>query len=211
MCMSAPSTPAQLRRSLQTTATRTAIVVAAHRLMLERGYVATSIGAIAGEAGVAVQTIYNSVGSKADVLSAVLDLAAAGPDAPALVPDLMRRRVAGAVSAPQIIRILADWFVEVHERTSGVFRVIGQAAAVDPDVAKLEAKRAAGRLHNYGEAASAMRARRGLRAGLSDHEAAATIWAIGHPQVFRTLVLEAGWSETAYREWLEKTLRGALL
>src|SRR5680860_1900901 len=84
MCMSAPSTPAQLRRSLQTTATRTAIVVAAHRLMLERGYVATSIGSIADEAGVAVQTIYNSVGNKADVLSAVLDLAAAGADAPAL-------------------------------------------------------------------------------------------------------------------------------
>jgi len=179
--------------------------------MLERGYVATSIGSIADEAGVAVQTIYNSVGNKADVLSAVLDLAAAGADAPALVPDLMRRRVADAVSAPQIIRVLADWFTEVHPRTSGVFRVIGQAAAVDPDVARLELKRAAARLHNYGEAASALRARRGLRAGLSDHEAAATIWATGHPQVYQTLVRDLGWSPEAYREWIGKTLTAALV
>ncbi|TFB49546.1 TetR/AcrR family transcriptional regulator [Cryobacterium tagatosivorans] len=208
--MSAPSTPAQIRRTLQAVATRTAIVEAAHRLMLERGYVATSIGAIAAEAGVAVQTIYNSVGSKADLLSAVLELAGAGPESPALVPDLLRRRVAAAVSAPEIIRVLADWFALMHARTSSVFRVIGQAAAVDPDVAKLELRRAAGRLHNYGEAASALRARRGLRAGLSDHEAAAAIWAIGHPQVYQSFVNDLGWSAEAYREWLGKTLKATL-
>ncbi len=178
--------------------------------MLGRGYVATSIGAIADEAGVAVQTIYNSVGNKADVLSAVLDLAAAGPGAPALVPDLMRERVARARTALEIIDTLADWFVEVHARTAGVFRVIGQAAAVDADVAKLELRRAAQRLHNYGGAASALRARRGLRAGLSDHEAAAAIWAIGHPQVYQSLVVDLGWSVSAYRDWLGKTLAGAL-
>jgi AcrR family transcriptional regulator len=208
--MSEPSTPAQIRRSQQSAATRTAIVETARRLMLERGYVATSIGAIADEAGVAVQTIYNSVGNKADVLSAVLDLAAAGPGAPALVPDVMRERVARARNALEIIDILADWFVEVHARTAGVFRVIGQAAAVDADVAKLELRRAAQRLHNYGEAASALRARRGLRSGLSDHEAAAAIWAIGHPQVYQSLVIDLGWSVEAYRDWLGKTLGGAL-
>lgn len=208
--MSTPATPAQVRRARQAAATRLAIIEAAHRLMLERGYVAASIGAIAEAAGVAVQTIYNSVGNKADVLSAVLDLAAAGTDAPALAPDLLRRRVAAAVSAPEIIRILADWFAQVHPRTSSVFTVIGQAAAVDPEVATLELRRAAGRLHNYGEAASALRARRGLRAGLSDHEAAAAIWAIGHPQVYQSFVNDLGWSGEAYREWLGKTLKATL-
>lgn len=183
---------------------------AARRLMLERGYVPTSISAIADEASVAVQTIYNSVGNKADLLSAVLDLAAAGPDAPARVPDVMRGRVAGARNATEIIRILADWFVEVHERTASVFRVISQAAAVDPDVAKRELRRAAQRLHTYGEAAAALRERHGLRSGLSDHEAAAAIWALGHPQVYQSLVVDLGWSVETYREWLGKTLRGAL-
>lgn len=208
--MSAPPTHAQIRRSLQAAATRTAIVEAAHRLMLERGYVATSIGAIADEAHVAVQTIYNSVGNKANLLSAVLDLSSTRPGSPALVPDLLRQRVGAAVSAPEIIRILADWFAMVHQRTSSVFRVIDQAAAVDPAVAKLELRRAAGRLHDYGEAASALRARRGIRAGLTDPEVAAAIWAIGHPRVYQSFVNDLGWSALAYREWLGNTLKATL-
>ena len=43
------------------------IVEAASRLFLESGYHATSIGQIATEAGVAVQTIYNTIGSKRDL------------------------------------------------------------------------------------------------------------------------------------------------
>lgn len=203
---------AQARRNAQTAATRMEIVLAARRLMLERGYISTSIGAIATEAGVAVQTIYNSIGSKAEVLTAVLELTEAGPgpDAPALVPAALRTRVAGARSAADIIRVLAAWFVEVNERNAGVFRVLGQAAAVDPDFARFEDRRATQRLHGLGDAAAALRGRHGLRSGLSDHEAAAAIWAVGHPQVYRALVQDIGWSPGAYREWLEKTLRAAL-
>jgi len=208
--MSTTENPAKTRRNAQSAATRAAIIDAAHRLMLERGYIPTSISAIAEEAGVAVQTIYNSVGNKADLLSAVLDRAAAGPDAPALVPAVMRQRAADARNAVEIIRVLTDWFVEVHARTAVVFRVIEQAAAVDPDVARLELRRAAQRLHNYGEAASALRDRNGLRNGLSDHEAAAAIWALGHPQVYRSLVIDLGWSVGTYRDWLGKALQGAL-
>ncbi|MDJ0322748.1 TetR/AcrR family transcriptional regulator [Cryobacterium sp. PH31-AA6] len=198
------------RRTRQSAATRAVIVEAASRLMLERGYVPTSIAAIAESAGVAVQTIYNSIGGKADVLSAVLDRSAAGPDAPTLVPTFMRKRVAAAGTSAEVVGILADWFVEVNARTAGVHRVITQAAGVDPEVAKLELRRAAQRLHNYGEAASTLRTLRGLRSGLSDHEAAAAIWAIGHPQVYRSLVIDLGWSVPAYREWVLKTLSGAL-
>ncbi|GAB3122971.1 TetR/AcrR family transcriptional regulator [Glaciibacter psychrotolerans] len=178
--------------------------------MLSRGYVASSLAAIAEEAGVAVQTIYNSVGNKAELLSAVLDLAAAGRDAPALVPAVLRYRVAAATSAPVVIRVLADWFLEVNERTADIHRVISQAATVDSEVAELERKRAAARLHNYGEAASSLRVLHGLRGGMSDHEAAAAIWALGHPQVYRTLVTELGWGSVAYRDWVEKALRGSL-
>ena len=62
------------------------------RLFLEHGYQATSIGRIAAEAGVAVQTIYNAVGSKRDLLSRVLDFAAAGERSPVPVPQFMREQ-----------------------------------------------------------------------------------------------------------------------
>lgn len=207
--LDAPRSP-ESRRSAQSLATRSVIVEAAQRLMLERGYIPTSITAIAAEAGVAVQTIYNSVGGKADLLSAVLDLSGAGPDSPAPVPGSLPARYAEARSTADIVRILVDWIVAVNEHTAAVHRVIVQAAGVDAEVEKLEIRRSTQRLHNYGSAASSVRTRNGLRSGLSDHEAAAAIWALGHPQVFRSLVTDLGWSGPAYRDWLTKALLGVL-
>ena len=54
-------------RDLSAEATQRAIVETASRLFLEDGYGATSITRIAREAGVAVQTIYNSVGAKREL------------------------------------------------------------------------------------------------------------------------------------------------
>ncbi|HSP76167.1 MAG TPA: helix-turn-helix domain-containing protein [Cryobacterium sp.] len=198
------------RREAQSKQTRALIVRAASRLMLERGYIPTTLGAIAAEAGVAVQTVYNSVGGKAAILSAVLDLAAARTTEPDAGPGPLRSRVGEARTAAEIVRTLTDWIAELNERTSGVHRVIAQAAGVDTDIAELEIRRSAQRLLQYGEVASALRSRNSLRGGLSDHEAAATVWALGHPQTYRSLVLDLGWSGAAYRDWLAKALHGAL-
>ncbi len=199
------------RRVAQAASTRAEIVMAAGRLMLERGYVGTSVAAIAGEAGVVVQTIYNSVGSKAELLAAVLDRVAAEPGAPALLSGATRERIAEARTATEVIRILARSSALVNERTSGILRIVSEAAVVDPDVGEFEQKRDAARLHGFGEVAAALREKRGLRGGLSDHEAAATMWALAHPQTYRSLVLSLGWSTEAYLNWLEKSLLAALL
>ena len=201
---------AKSRREAQTLETRTLIVRAALRLMLQRGYMCTTLGAIATEAGVAVQTIYNSVGGKSAVLSAVLDLAAAHPGEADAHPAPLRNRVAEARTAAEIVRILTDWIADLNVLTSGVHRVIAQAAGVDADIAELETRRSAQRLIQFGEVASALRSRHSLRGGVSDHEAAATVWALGHPQAYRSLVLDLGWSDDAYRSWLGKALRGTL-
>ncbi|TFD21586.1 TetR/AcrR family transcriptional regulator [Cryobacterium sp. TMS1-13-1] len=199
------------RRAAQAASTRAEIVMAAGRLMLERGYVGTSVAAIAAEAGVVVQTIYNSVGSKAELLAAVLDRVAAEPGAPALLSGATRERIAEARTATEVIRILARSSALVNERTSGILRIVSEAAVVDPDVGEFEQKRDAARLHGFGEVAAALREKRGLRGGISDHEAAATMWALAHPHTFRTLVLSLGWSTEAYLNWLEKSLLASLL
>lgn len=197
------------RRDVQADATREHIVAVAERMFLSGGYVATSITAIANEAGVAVQTVYNAVGAKASLLSAVLDRVAAGPDSPRPVAEFMQERTAHAPDAAAVVTLLADWFVEVHERAAAVFALIAQAATVDADAAQVQQRRAEQRLANYALAASALR-ERGALAGLSDAQAATTIWALGHPQVYRSLVLDGDWSVAEYRAWLELALRGAL-
>ena len=60
------------------------------------------------------------------------------------------------------------------------------------------------------EAVGALRSKLGLRPGLSDHEAATSIWALGHPQVFHTLVAGLGWSTGTYTDWLRSALPGVL-
>lgn len=212
MTASATASPAPKasRRAVQAAETRALIVSVAARLFAQQGYVPTTIEAIAAESGVALQTVYNSVGNKAALLSAVLDAAASGPHSPSNVLELMRKRTAEAPDFGALIVVLADWFAEVHRRTGPVVAVIAQAAAVDPAAEKLQTARALQRLERYGEAAAAVRSRGGLQSGMSDADAAAAIWSLGHPQTYRTLVGDAGWSVKAYRDWLVRSLSAAL-
>lgn len=64
---------------------------------------------------------------------------------------------------------------------------------------------------NYHHAARILRGRGGLRASLTVERAAATIWSLGHPNTYRLLVVDQGWSLTGYRAWLEDQLAAALL
>lgn len=197
-------------RQSQAALARTQIATAARDLFLGQGYVTTSMTAIARQAGVAVQTVYNVVGNKVAVLSAVLDLVAAGPYSPTPVPEFMAERAGATRDLDGLIDVLADWFAELHPRVGDLFRLIRQAAAIDPEVAALEHARADQRLRNYARAAAQVRERGGLTNGLTDEEAAATIWSLGHPETYRALVIERGWSPARYRTWLTTSLRGAL-
>lgn len=198
------------RRAVQAQATRDLIVDTASNLFNARGYHATSLTAIAGGAGVVVQTIYNAVGNKAALLNAVLDRTVSGPNAPTAVPEFMRKRMTAARDPAGAVAVLADWLAEVNERAAGVFGLIRQAAAVDPEIADLERRRSLQRLENYREAARAVRERGGLSTATSDGQAAAAIFAIGHPEIYRSLRHDTGWSASDYRAWLSDSLAAIL-
>jgi AcrR family transcriptional regulator len=192
-------------------ATQRAVVEAAARLFAERGYVGTTMEDIASHAGVAVQTIYNAVGSKRAVLSRMLDFTAAGPLAPTPVATFLGDRVRNEPEPERIIALLVDWFAEVNERVAPTFALIRQAAAVDPEVATLERERAERRLAGYTQAARELIGREGTAGELSVEDAAATLWIVGHPDTFRSLVLEHGWPIERYRMWLHRLLARGLL
>ena len=187
------------------------IVEAATRLFLEHGYHATSIGRVAAEAGVAVQTIYNAVGSKRDLLSRVLDFAAAGERAPVPVPQFMREQAEREPDPRRIIAQIVEFWRSALPRTAPVFRIIREAAAVDPALAELERGRSTQRLRNYQQAAQLLADRNALRPGITVDGAAAAIFAIGHPETYRALVLDGDWDDDAWAGWLQPTLEAALL
>lgn len=72
----------QLTRSERAQATRRRILDAAHRLFAERGYAGTRMADIATEAGVAVQTVYFTFHTKAELLDACVARGVMGGDEP---------------------------------------------------------------------------------------------------------------------------------
>jgi AcrR family transcriptional regulator len=203
--------PVKTRKQLAAEETQRVIIEAASRLFLRHGYNATSIGRIAAEAGVAVQTIYNSVGSKRDLLSRVLDFAAAGERAPAPVPQFMREQAESESDPRRMIAQLVEFWRGALPRTAPVFRIIREAAAADAEIAALERRRSAQRLRNYRLAAQLLADRNALRPGMTIDEAAAAIFAIGHPESYRALVLDGCWDNDAWSNWVRATLEAALL
>lgn len=190
-------------------ASRRDVLEAAQRLFLQRGYAGTTIPAIAAEAGVAVQTIYNTVGGKRAVIGGVVELAVRGPDYPARVSDSLGERLRAEPDGQRLIELFAEWLVAVHARTSPIMAVIGEAAALEPEVAELERTLADARLAGYREVAVELDRRGGLPRATSVDAAAATIWSLGHPQTYRFLRTR-GWDDDAYRRWLVDALAGAV-
>jgi AcrR family transcriptional regulator len=197
------------RREASLETTRAQVIEAARRLFLARGYARATIGEIAAEAGVAVQTVYNAVGPKAAILKLVFERTVAGATAPRTVPELMRERTRGVADARGMVRILSDWFAEVHTRMATLWQVVDEAAAHDPEVERFENERSLARLQHYAEAARELK-RRGGAPTLGLEDVAAVIFAVGHPRIHRTLVKDRGWSPERYRRWVEAALTAGL-
>lgn len=198
------------RQQIAAEETQRVIVQAATELFLERGYHTTSIAQIAGHAGVAVQTIYNAIGAKRDVLSRVLDFAAAGQRAPVPVPQFMREQAEREINPVRIIEQLVAFWQGALPRTARVFRILREAAAIDREAAALERDRSAQRLRNYTIAAKLLDHRGALRDGLTIEQAAATIFTVGHPESYRSLVLDGDWDNSQWATWATGALKAAL-
>jgi AcrR family transcriptional regulator len=200
------------RREAAAAQTRFEIVEAARRLFSKHGYVGTTVEAIAEEAGVAVQTIYNAYGSKGAVLSRLLDVTIVGDHDIGSVLDRVHDRLdLDTVDASAVVRDLARTATQIVMRIAEVWEVVESAAAVDPEIAALVEKNDAERLRGYTFAAKLLKARGGLRPGLSVDAAAGIIWALTGVRNYRFLVVRRGWSPDRYRGWLEDALATALL
>ena len=135
--MKASAGPATSRAD-KAQANRRRMRAAALALFTDRGYASTSIQAIADEAGMAVQTLYFTFGTKSALLKEILDIAVAGDEEP--VPTLERPKVRAAIADPDPVlqlRELARLSREIYERVAPVLQVVAGAASADSDLAEL--------------------------------------------------------------------------
>src|SRR5262249_43124779 len=158
-------------------ATRLRIAEAARTLMLERGYAATTMAAVAEAAGVVVQTLYTSCpGGKPGLAKLVWDVTLAG-DAQA-VPQADRPEVRAIIAEPAPARKLgayAAMALTIYGRVGPVHQVLRAAAAADAGLADLLAETENQRLRGSHGPAEHLAAVGALRPGLDAGRAAAHI------------------------------------
>lgn len=200
------------RRREQARATRGAVIDASRELFVERGFVATTIQAIADRAGVSPETVYATFGNKRSVLSCVIDVSIVGDDAP--VPLLERAWVQDMRDEPdprRKLRMLARNGRLILERVAPIYEVLRGAAAADPQIASLWELHKSQRFAGQRELVRIVGAGGALRKGLSADVAADTCFAIGSPETYRLLTVDRGWPPDRFERWYADTLARLLL
>lgn len=198
------SAPRGNRRYLQAQATRADILAAARRLFAERGYSATSMAAIAEAAGTAVQTIYDSVGSKKEVLNALFELI----ELPVAGAWQQLATVNDGLTALKIGVGLAR---AINELSGDLIAIIEAAASSEPWAAS--ALRIGMQRHIDGtqRLAANMALKAWLRPGVSAESAGIAIGVLTAASVWRELTGNFGWSYEAAEAWIVETLAALLL
>jgi AcrR family transcriptional regulator len=205
----------ELRRD-NAEATRLRIAEAARTLMLERGYVATTMADVAQAAGVAVQTLYSACpGGKPSLARLVYDVTLAGDAQP--IPQSARPLVQALIAEPDPERKLAGYAemaAGIFQRIGPVYRVLRAAAASAPtDSALHDLLASTEQQRQIGSRGPAQHLADigALRAGLTVQRAADQIYALTSFEVFERLLDVCGWSAHEYQDWLARTLADGLL
>ena len=120
-------------RERQASQTRTNILDATQRLLMDRGYAKTTIEAIAQEAGVAKQTVYAVFQSKRGIVAGLLDRAMLTER----LYELCDRSLETA-NVHEALRLTAQLVLQVHESRSPVFDLLRGAGVLDPELARIE-------------------------------------------------------------------------
>ena len=190
-------------RQEQARATRRAILTAARRLFLKRGYAATTMPEIAREADVAVDTVYASVGRKGALFRLLVETAISGADEAVEAEQRDYVRAIRAEPDPgRKLKICASALRQIHARLAPLFSVLQAAAPLDPDLKALWREIVERRAANMRLFADDLASTGRLRPELSPSEAADVIWSLNAPEYYVLLVEERGWSSERFERWL---------
>jgi AcrR family transcriptional regulator len=199
-------------REARSAQTRQRIIDTARQLIIERGYRATTLAAIADQAGVHVDTVYSLVGRKPVLLTEIIEQALSGSDHVVAAEARDHVRAIRAESdAARMLDIYAHALRETHGRLAPVFVALRDVSATDPDARAVWQAISARRAANMTAFVRQLRAVGGLRTDLSIAEAADTVWVTNSPEVYVLLTGERGWTPDRYEQWLADSWRRLLL
>jgi AcrR family transcriptional regulator len=200
------------RRREQAAVTRRAILTAAQRLFERDGYTATSMAAVASEAGVAVKTVYLAFETKSGLMRAVWHLLLRGDeDAAPVANRAWYLEVLEERDPVAKLRLNAHNAVAVKKRAGALMEAIRTAAPADPDIAELWRRIQTDFHDNQRAVVEGLAGTGALKPELDVDSATDILWTINHPSTYWLLVGERGWSAEQFRGWLAATFCEQLL
>src|SRR4051794_16342730 len=196
-------------RAEQAQRTRAAVLDAASRCFLDKGYAATTMKDVAAEAGVSVQTVFGQ-GSKAALLLACVDRAVVGDDeeVPFRQRDLFQRVLEAPERADKLdaARQMARTYVPM---TIPMIQVFADAAAGDAEIAQAWAEYERRRFQDGRLLIGAFEP--WLREGLDVDRATEIFWGLFSHVPIGNLVRGRGWSVDEYADFLVDAVQRLLL
>jgi AcrR family transcriptional regulator len=189
-------------RQVQAAETRIRIAQAARRLFANQGYGATSIDAIAKDAGVATRTVYSAFGTKREILSLICDLWLSEAGA------VERAQQVFAIEDPvERLRGAAAWLTNLY--SAGFDVVLIFEAATDESAETKALLRA--KLQGRNEVMDAIIASLETDLRIPLKQAQAVYRALAAPGVYQELVDESGWTPSEFEQFVADSLRRQLL
>lgn len=191
-------------RQEQSRETRRRIAEAARKLYLARGYQAVTMDDIAGQAGVAYQTVYATFGNKLRLTQEIIwttfevagvnDVIAVGMSSPD--PEDWLRGVARAS------RLISEHLAELMRflQESGDPALLAEYRTVQTR-----------RREQESDLAAKLAASGRLRVGLGHDQVWDILWVFSGTHIYEQLVVQQGWTPDAYESWLADLLLVQLL
>jgi len=192
-------------REEQARLTRDRILDAALMLFAAQGYGATSIAAIAREAGVVPETIYASLGSKRGIVDGLIERVAP----PQVVGGILAGWEAKAGDPAEQLGVLAGFATGFWVKNETLASVLRQGTG-DADIAGEWKGRQAQRRGLFAQLLASW-PEGTLRADLTVEAAADIAWALSSDDVFTLLVRERDWPVRDFEAWLAGALRRELV
>jgi AcrR family transcriptional regulator len=184
-------------RQEQAALTRRRIADAAQRLFAAHGYAATSVQAIAREAGVGDRTVYAVYGSKRELLSAICERWLERARAREVAVEVL------AIADPVArLRGAARWLTNLYSTDFDVVRILDAALDEDPATRELLRAKLRGRTRVMDRLIAS--AEDALHVPLD--EAQAIFRGYAASGVYGELVVESGWPVQRFETWLADAL-----
>ena len=192
------------RRRARARETQRTVLRAAHDLFVEQGYGRTTIAQIAERAEVSPETIYATFKNKATLLHRTWDVTVGGDDEEVVFHE--RPEVKAIRAEPDLAKRLlmhARLSTTTARRMTPFVRSVQGAATSESSAAAMVAEMERQRLNGISVMARDAAATGQLK--VSEDECRDIMWATTDGHLWHQLVVERGWSDEQYADWLGRT------